>query len=528
MMMLDNDEKRLHNLFSQIPVDTKTLERKVKENMNKNLRKAIKPTPRRKAGVLLIASLVVILFVAGTAYAMGQGIFDRFIIGQDTNFDNIVASSSDTTSVFNWFIANQNPNFADIVEPIEIITEVYGIRTNIIAAQYFAGTAVVYLSVQDVSGQNRLSEQSTIVLGACRVSSPSGTTGGAGMISFDMATNTAYFQARITTWDTSLDYMGLGSVCITFNGIQHDNSRTQHNNTISISISIPTSVRENVSTIPMPANHYRTMGLSPEIDARQWILAPAVAGQFAELPNSRGNQWISGIDIVDGYLHVQLGQHLQREQEYIVTRTSYPELTTPSGDVIMPWGTMVRFFTDDNLQPIPLAFLPSPEVLAAANNARMAGEIVEDPWVYNPDVANAPYMFTDIFFPINIDELELYSLNLISTFGADISVALELTIQQGNDRYIRTIYNPVSVNGNTIESVTITPLGVSFTGNIGANFLVGNNVVLLETTSGTFNAGTVLSAGDDNTFTSFVNVESPLDVNSVIAVIIDGVHFEFK
>jgi len=500
-MMLDHDEKRLHNLFSQIPVDIKSLEMKVEENMNKNLREAFKPTPRRKASVLVAASLLIMLFVAGTVYAAtGLGVFDRFITAQD-------------------------PVFGDIVDPIEIAAEVHGIRTEIIAAQHFAGTTIVYLSVQDVSGQNRLSSESRVFLNFNRSGLNGGTSGSSDMMSFDATTNTAYFQAMSIQFG-SLDYVKIDSITINFDD----------GTWFSEPLTMPTSVRQNVPVLPMPGDNYFVAFPWDNIDIPQWILEPALAGQFPELPYSLGRQWISGIDIVEGFLHVQMGMSMLPDDTSVVGRIAYPELTTPSGDVITPWGNMSRFFTNADLQPIHL-FLPiDPDVLAAVNTARMAGEILEDViledvFVANDDVMYAPYMFTDIFFPVNINELELYSLNLAGTCMFGVNIDLGLIINLGSDEYIRTIANDMPVGDVIVESVAVTPLGIHFSGRFEPNqFVTVGTEVVLETTLGNIDLGAAqgLFMGITGTFNCFVGTGSVIDVDSVVAVVIDGVRIVFN
>jgi hypothetical protein len=71
----------------------------------------------------------------------------------------VVTAAAATLGGFDWFIKKFNPSFGEIVEPVEAYCEDQGIRMEVIGAQKYDNMAVVYLSLQDVSGQNRLTEQ---------------------------------------------------------------------------------------------------------------------------------------------------------------------------------------------------------------------------------------------------------------------------------------------------------------------------------------------------------------------------------
>ncbi|MCL2198363.1 MAG: hypothetical protein FWB80_05530 [Defluviitaleaceae bacterium] len=63
---------------------------------------------------------------------------------------------------FERFIERTSPPFAEIIEPVMTYAEDQGIRITILGARRFGRNAVAYLSVQDISGQNRLSEVSFV------------------------------------------------------------------------------------------------------------------------------------------------------------------------------------------------------------------------------------------------------------------------------------------------------------------------------------------------------------------------------
>ncbi|MCL2404839.1 MAG: hypothetical protein FWC92_04745, partial [Defluviitaleaceae bacterium] len=174
-MTIDRDEQRLKNAFSQITVDTQSLERKVRENMN--IRKIVKPTRLKRAGFIVAASIAIMLLISGTVYAANRGIFERFM-------------------------ERQNPIFGEVVTPVEMYTVDQGIRVDVIAAQTFGYNAIIYLSVRDITGQNRVTQHANIIpwidiprdenrfVGV-------GTFGAFEPLYFDAETNTAYFQIEV-------------------------------------------------------------------------------------------------------------------------------------------------------------------------------------------------------------------------------------------------------------------------------------------------------------------------------------------
>jgi len=108
-----------------------------------------------------------------------------------------------------------NTNFASIVQPVGIyaISFQYGFRLDILAAQQFDHMAIVYFSVRDISGQNRLTRDDFVFF--TTYIAPVETTEARenetpflelsfGMsqspllVGFDTATNTGYFRSTFT------------------------------------------------------------------------------------------------------------------------------------------------------------------------------------------------------------------------------------------------------------------------------------------------------------------------------------------
>ena len=469
---MNHDEKiieRAFGKFSQMQVDTAHIERMVKLNMRQS-------KPHRKVGVFMAASIAIMVLMAGAAYAAaGFGLFDRFI-------------------------AQHDPGLAEVLLPVEHGVTVDGIRTNVIAAQMFGNQGIVYMTLRDVSGQNRITQDSQFVLNGPDM------FGMAEMIYFDELLGKAYFELEITTASPQ-DYLDLGPVDIFFN---QSSNFTQP---------LEMQLQVNPTTIPVGDFHNLPHGI---------MLAPALAGQFAELPYSNGNIWISGMAIIEDYLHIQIGEHFGGGIRWN-TRLGSPVLTKPCGAVsrtpvyengfyvgsqIADWAQRHNWVhTCENLQPIDI----------------FDGEIT------------ANYVFREYAFPVNVEMLEQYSLEFAGVHvAAGTEMYLGLRVDAGDSAMIRMVNQHVELQNAAINSITISPVGVRFTGEMNADVGVGEHpfftrlfnigYVALETADGYISLGNAITMIDmypSLAFSSMARAASPIDAEAVVAVIVDGVRVEF-
>ena len=473
-MMLDRDEKRIKDAFhsfSTMAVDTATLERKVKESMRER-----KHTPRRKVVTFLAASIALMVLVAGSvSAAAGLGLFDRFI-------------------------TQHTPEFMEIVEPIEQSVSIDGISTNVIAAQMFGNQAIIYLSMRDISGQNRITEDTYFIMG--------GMFGISQMIYFDEVLDTAYFELAITT-DSVQDYLDLSNILLYFNKGS------------DFSEPLPMELQIDADTMPVPDGFYHSL-------PHGVMLAPTLAGKFAELPYANGYQWISGMAIVGDYLHIQLGERIY-PRSFFSGGVGHPVLTTPSGDV-----SAVRLYEGQNYIGTYFPYWARYSVMLHTCENLQPLDITQGG-------TRASYVFREYAFPVNANNIENYSLK-IQGFIAPCGVEMDLGIRvhAGDSSQIRTINKTLVREDATIDSITISPLGVRFTGEMGdavtieegevfslRTFVIDD--VVLETSDGEISLGravTMISAWPEISFSGLARANMPIDVGAVTAVIVDGVRLE--
>ncbi|MCL2407046.1 MAG: hypothetical protein FWC95_03880 [Defluviitaleaceae bacterium] len=176
--MIRNDEKIIKDALAEVTVQSNNLSEKVKFNMMKTDRTPLFTQAKRNLTVA-VAAIVAFIFIGGavTAYALGAfgGFFDR-----------------------------ANPEFAEVVLPVGAYVVSQDIRLEVIAARRFDAFAVFYVSLQDISGQNRLGEDVYInvadvmftTFGGVQLGRVTADIGGHWeRVYFNAETNTAYFRA---------------------------------------------------------------------------------------------------------------------------------------------------------------------------------------------------------------------------------------------------------------------------------------------------------------------------------------------
>ena len=103
-----------------------------------------------------------------------------------------------TMGGFDWFIQRFNPDFASVVEPVMVYAEDEGIRITVIGAQNFDNMAIVYLSVQEMTDESRLTRNMDWWPGLI-IFVDAGGSGDQNLLYFDEVTRTAYLEVRINS-----------------------------------------------------------------------------------------------------------------------------------------------------------------------------------------------------------------------------------------------------------------------------------------------------------------------------------------
>ncbi|WP_313343742.1 hypothetical protein [Sedimentibacter sp.] len=469
MNEFDAKEQIIYDEISQINVDASKLVKEVKSRIREEISLSDSYHRRwRRSVAAAVAMLAVCVFTAAAAVSGG----------------------------FDWFMEKFNPSFGEIVEPVGIYSEDKGIRMEIIGAQKYNNMAIVYLSLQDVTGQNRLTEQTDFRDGYSVKMNPQKqeTPGQKEIISgslswkkeviyFNEDTNTIYYEFIITADpDTPLaDPLELGSFLIYF-------SKTSYvDEPISLSL-------ENLDTAEVISiTEDNVWGGSNLPDNDYGIYTKALKpGYMAAMPHGEEDQWISNVGVIDGKLHVQVGRIMNKE-----FGSSDVELAvlTSEGEAIQ-YDYSIDLLEDEN------------------NNILNFEE---------NNYSGAAYKYEEFIFPVVPENFNIYFNGFVSS-GVEGNWRAVLNLN-GSDKNILVWNDNIAVEDYLIEHISLSPLGLQIIGsyedeelsthNVSAEVETGNGIIRLEEGGGSRNH-------EKQTFSIDWSTETPIDVAEVTAVIIDG------
>ncbi len=476
MSAFDKNEKAIYDMLSKITVDASKINGNVKGRLNEET--FCTALPRRArwgrstvAGVALSA----ILFVTAAAAALGG---------------------------FDWFIERFNPSFSEIVEPVEVSCEDQGIRMEVVGAQKYENKAIVYLSLQDISGQNRLTEQTSFQDGFGITMNQQNQDKNKDkadevvasfswrekLLFFDEGTNTLYYEFNITAdADSPLaDPLELGSRLIYF-------SKKSYEEPVPMPL---TCLGEAPSILITEKQIWGGTNVPDDLTGTTAALKP---GNYANLTDDTDDQWISNIGIVDGKLHVQIGKVFNKS---FGSTDATLALKTSDGNIIEP-DYELTFLGDKN------------------HRLRNAG---------TGDYGDAIYKYEESVFSVNIDELDdcilYYSFSVYSGVEGRWKVAANLS-DTGSQMRIWT--NDIVIDGHLFEYLTLSPLGLEVRGRYdGTECLASEMSLVLETPDGLIPLQGGGGSQKDHTFNLSWDTETPLDITKVTAVIINGTHIPVK
>ncbi|SHI06224.1 hypothetical protein [Sporanaerobacter acetigenes] len=478
MSKFDIDEQNIYDMFSQITVNSSKIAEQVKDRLHEeNNNISVKHRRRWARSTVAVIVMSMVLVVSVTAAALG-------------NFD--------------WFIEKFNPDFGKVVEPVEVYSEDQGIRMEVIGAQKYGNMSIVYLSIQDITGQNRLTEKTDFRDGFnVKMNSQAQKTTGRSdevvsasvswkqkMLYFDEDTNTIYYEFYITADPGTplADPLEIGSSLIYFD------EKVYKDEPIPISL---TGI-ENVETIPI--EKMQIWGSSNMPDDLNSFTEALIPSHYADMPHGEKDQWISNIGIIDGKLHVQLGNISNKE----FGSTAMLSLKDSSGNLIS-YDYMLIFLGDKE-------------------NCLLNLE--------ENDCVDAKYKYEEFVFPVSTKDLSGYTLCFTGSVFSGVEgrwkVAANLNDSNQN---MRILINDISVEGHLFEFITLNPLGLQAIGTYEGEKCKASDMVLeVETVDGIvpLEGGGGSQNPDKHTFNSSWNTKAPLDVTKVTAIIINGIRIPIK
>ena len=406
-------------------------------------------------------------------------------------------------SKFDWFIEKFNPSYKDILEPVGLSSIDKDIKMEIIAAQKYDNMAIVYLSLQDLSGQNRITPKTefrdgfdvkttikednrsngadTIYMG--------GFSWRDDLIYFDDESNIAYYEFKITT-DASLpltDTLQLGTTLIYFDTELYENE--------SILLDSSKFETENFTKV---TGEYLMGGSNlgseyfDDYENEFSILTPRY---YSAMPHNQDDQWISNIGFIDGKLHVQTVRGWHRN--FGSSDASF-SLISDNGDIIESEYSKT-FSADGN------KFFKRDDKEAFGETA---------------------VKHTEFVFDINEENINNYKLGYTGSVSTGVEGSWRIATQLGDDENQMIIFQNDIVLGDIVfEYFMINPLGAQAIGiSENQNREVPEISLSIETADGIID---LLSGGGSRNHESKVfdiswDSEKLLNTSEITAVIIDG------
>ncbi|MFD2118045.1 hypothetical protein ACFSTH_01485 [Paenibacillus yanchengensis] len=472
MEEFDHEKQQIYNMLSHITVDSSKLTDQVKSRLREEGVQRTALHRRRWTKPAIAAVMLAVVLVMGTA-AVALGNFD-------------------------WFLERFKPSFGEIIAPVQVSSENQGIEMEVIGARKYDNKAIVYLSLQDITGQKRLTEQTDFRDGfSVKVGQPTknastvGNETGTSSISwqkkvlyFNEETNKIYYEFQITSASNSplQDPLELGSFLIYFDQTDY----------IDEPIDLSLAAIGKTESTPIEEKHIRGGMNMP--DDRSSIKEALTPGNYVAMPHGAKEQWVSNIGIIDGKLHVQIGTIFNKE---FGPSDAALMLKSSDGSTIDPDYSLVLYSDEKN------------NLLDFEKN----------------DYTDVVYKYEEFIFTINREDLNKYTLSYTGSVYAGAEGSWQVASSVSDTDNLVTLENDIAIEGYLFEYITLSPLGVQVIGSYErADDSVFDMILAVETKNGLIeleDAGGSQNS-ENQTFEANWNTKQPLVVGEATALIVNG------
>ena len=410
---------------------------------------------------------------------------------------------------FDGFMKRAGPAFGELANPVGLYTVYDGIRMEVIGARNFGSHAIAFVSLQDISGANRINKDGlkyrSVFIEALDaqgngIGEKDTMLGGvfeAGLIYFDETANKAFYEVRLWNGDivAAAHKIRVGLRAITLD----------HAHYFGVPVNVDLSGLGEAQTMTFPVDADSIWGLTMEDVNERFgdetmlveILTPGE--NLITLPHGRSGQWISNIGVVDGRLHVQ---------------------TVHDNTAGLRFPSFALGYNGDEIHGFTIALYADEE-----------HEFVSFPEPGDPDTWIRPRFryFNDIF---EIDIARLSEYTLLFYWSHDIFLegdwqVTALVDDVGAQVLIR--WGDMVISGVTVENFMFTPLGLHMTGNFENRGYETWNITL-ETTEGSLELGRGSGWVNHSWRRAGMLWRSgePLDVSTVTALLVGGERIEVR
>lgn len=208
---------------------------------------------------------------------------------------------------FDWLLETVNPAYGQLVEPVEESVTAQGIKATLIAAQQYADRAVYYVSLQDVSGQGRVTGDEWFVPGEATDVMSSIIPN---RIYYDSESGTSVFEITsdskgYTSFENEKVVLRL--VDLYYNGTPIDTAME------GFDLAAAAAAGEN------RGERYDDPARMPD--------GELAVGYLADIPDA-GSNFVSAVGVLNGRLTIQVGQDVGSDVECPML---WPYLLAPDG-----------------------------------------------------------------------------------------------------------------------------------------------------------------------------------------------------
>lgn len=452
----DNDEKFIYDKLSKINVTNTNIKKNTMDILK------CKKENKNKAFLVPILTVFVSLFL-------------------------VVGVSASIIKNSEWFMSKFNPNFKNIVEPIDLSSEDNGIRVEFIAGQKYGNDTIAYFSIQDISGKNRITENTELQDGLRVFMDKAEGSYAANyeMIYFDKDTNTIYFELNLNTdsKDELNENLNLSISKIYFDSIEYEDELIEIDKKY---------VTDKEGIYLEESKIWSTSNLH---DTSEKVLE---ADRYFDMPHKDKYQQISSIGLIDNKLHIQV---VSEFNQGFGPSSPYFKLENTSGE-IMDYEYKITFVTDKN------------------NNIIDVDKI-------NSDLDG--YKYQEFVFPI-VNKQDTYKVyyNGSIYYGTEGKWSIKTNICETSDS-ILSIDKEIIVGNSKVEKLTLSPLALglylSYNDNLEKDIEIelktDNDLIKLES------EGFIKNSIDSTTNINY-KFNKPISIKDINSIIINSVEITVK
>ncbi len=189
-----------------------------------------------------------------------------------------------------------SPSLAQMLKPVQLSCEDNGIRMKVLSAAVYENEAAIYISLQDLTDQNRIDETSDL-FDSYHINRAFDSSASCNRVSFDEKTGIATFLINISQWNDQ----EIGGDKITFYFTEILSNKSEFEGELTeLDLNSVTEAKETQTPESFRGGGGKELDYESRFDLK--YLVPVDGGLFSPVDGVT----VTNIGFVDGKLHVQL------------------------------------------------------------------------------------------------------------------------------------------------------------------------------------------------------------------------------